>query len=154
MEHSIESGTYRLVGIQKVIKLSERNIDLVLGEMRSWLAAKIEQSKGLPRNGKEFGYWQVIDGDTRVFFMGIPVEQYEGLQEDFDSGFLFWELGKRRFAAFDQAEPGPSVAFYDHLPKNTRFDRIFIGDFQVYDYTLKDGTLAVKNRQIWIPLVP
>ena len=85
--------------------------------------------------------------------MGILVENYEKLEEDYDEGFLFWNLGKRSFVAFERQAPDSTVPLYEHIPKELKFDRIFIGDFEVFDYFLKDGKLSINiKHEVWIPI--
>ena len=153
-EPRIETFSIKLVGIQGIINGDQ---DIRQGTSKHWerVFNRLEEVKNRSKSQRRIGYWLSIDGVNRVLFAGIEVDSFEGMKEDLDEGFIFWDVGELTVAIWEEknSDTGSIVeksVGYSWLEKSGYdFDRRFIGDFEVNNDRFNDKDF----HEIWIPII-
>ena len=150
-EPRIETFSIKLVGMQGIIKVDH---DIKQETVNLWerVFKRIGEIKHRSENQRRIGYWLSIDGVNKVLFAGVEVDSFEGMKEDLEDGFVFWDVGEVTWAIWNEknSEEGTiTPTGYSWLERSDfEFDRRFIGDFEVNNDRFNDE----DYHEVWIPI--
>ena len=161
METQIEKIDMKLVGLQRVFVFSEDDIPAGMKELFARLSARINSIPNIGEPRLLIGYWQFIDQNTRVYFMGIQVDSLEDFKWDHAYGLGAWDLGVTTFAKWRErnSEMG-TVSQQAHGALSDlgySYDGRFLGEFEAFplDERNEDGSAPEDGwHEFWLPVVP
>jgi hypothetical protein len=152
-EPRIEPFTVKLVGIQGIVK-TDQDIRDEVAALWERVFKRLDEIKNRSESKRRIGYWLSIDGVNKVLFAGVEVNSFDGMREDLEDGFVFWDIGKMTCAVWK--EKNEQVGSISHVGQGYswlkdspyKFDSRFIGDFEVNNDRFNEEDIHEK----WIPI--